>query len=93
MPVGLPDPSVHNICIKCRRWFKPDDGAMVVPEATGPIGKLRSSVAAITGDESAYRFICYSCAWRMRRNKIILWSCFAIVVAIALLVAWLRGEL
>jgi hypothetical protein len=93
MPVDLPDSSVHKICMRCRRWFEPNDGTMVLPEATGPISGLRRAAATIADDESALRFICWQCLRRRRRSKAIIWIAFAIVVGIALLAAWLRGQL
>ena len=93
MPVDFPDSSVHKICMKCHRWFDPADGTMVLPEATGPFGKLRSIAASIAGDDSALRFICWRCHRRRQWTKAILWTSFAVVLGIALQVAWLRGEL
>jgi hypothetical protein len=66
---------------------------MVLPEATGPVSRLNLAAASIAGDESALRFICYRCLRIRRRTKTIIWLTFAIVLGIALLVAWLRGQL
>ena len=93
MPVDLPDSSVHKICTRCHRWFDPDEGLMVLPEATGPVSRLRLAAASIAADERALRFICRRCLRARRATKAIIWLTFAIVLGVALLVAWLRGQL
>jgi hypothetical protein len=92
MPVTLPDSPVHKICMRCHRWFEPDDGTMVLPEAAGPISQLRRTATIIADDESALRFVCWRCLRGRRKTQAIIWIGFAVVVAIALLVGWLRGE-
>ena len=77
MPVFLPDPDLHKLCRRCRKWFEPDEGVLSLPEATGPISRLRQTAAIISGDERALRFICHRCAAVRRRTQIVLfrpWS-------------------
>jgi hypothetical protein len=30
--VGIPDPETHCVCIRCGKWFKPDQGSWVALE-------------------------------------------------------------
>jgi hypothetical protein len=65
---------------------------MVVLEPTGPITRLRRAAATFAGEERAF-FICRGCLRKRQRTKAIIWLVFAIVVGIALVVAWLQGQL
>jgi hypothetical protein len=93
MSTNHPDPSVHKLCMRCRRWFDADDGEMIIPEPTGPISKLRLAAATIAGDDSACRFMCHRCLRTRRRTKAVIWLAIAVAIGAAFLVAWLRGEL
>jgi hypothetical protein len=33
MPDKIPDPSVLKICMRCRQWFEPGEGKMILREA------------------------------------------------------------
>jgi hypothetical protein len=87
MPIDQPDASVHKICRRCRRWFDPSEGEMVLPEATGPISAIHSAAASIASDEPALRFICHACLRTRRRTKAIVWGAFAMAIGITFLVA------
>ena len=93
MAIRFPDASIHKFCMRCHRWFEPEEGCMILPEATGPISGLRRAAASIAGDDSAYRFICRRCLRRRWQFKIILWFASAVVIGLALLSAWIRGQL
>lgn len=79
MPIeGFPDSSKHKICIRCRRWFEPEEGGMVYPEAaTGlsaflgvlPPRFVRILITKAIGSESNLRFICCECLKRTRRER------------------------
>ena len=83
MPVDHPDPAVHKLCRRCRRWFDPVDGEMLLPEATGPLNSLRLAAASIAGDDSARRFVCHRCVRIRRRTKTVIWMALAIAIGIA----------
>ena len=92
MPVKIPDPSVHKICMRCRQWFEPDEGKMILREAGGPISGMTMAAASIAGIESQKRFICWKCHRARRLTKTVLWIAFFVAIGIALLVAWLQGR-
>jgi hypothetical protein len=93
MPVDIPDSTIHKICLKCHRWFEPEEGVLMEPESFSPLGRLRSVAKSIAGDEPDLRFICSRCLRRKQWTKAIIWISFAVVVGVAFLAAWLRGEL
>ena len=93
MPVEIPDPSVHKVCIRCHRCFRPDEGQLRIPEATGPLSGMRLTAASLAGDETSLRFICHGCIRARRITKAAIWSSLFILIGGALFVAWLRGEL
>lgn len=80
MPVeGFPDASKHKVCIRCHRWFEPEEGEMVYPEAaTGlsafvgvlPPRFVRILITKAIGSEANLSFICYECLRRTRRGRI-----------------------
>ena len=85
MPVeGMPEPSRHRICRRCQRWFEPDEGTMMAPEITGPVGALHSLRASL-GDKSVLRFQCKRCTKIRQITQIALWSALFIFVAVVLL--------
>ena len=85
MPVaGMPDTARHRICRRCQRWFEPEEGSIMPPELTGPVGasqRLRASL----GDTTVLRFQCARCTRIRRRTEITLWSILAILVLAILL--------
>jgi hypothetical protein len=35
MPIeGLPDPARHRVCMRCTKWFEPDEGSAAVVRRT-----------------------------------------------------------
>lgn len=84
---GLPDRETHGFCFYCHKWHKLSEGARVVPEATGPLTALRGIGAAVTGDESALKFVCHRCARRRRLTSRVL---FGILIVAALVVLLLE---
>jgi len=86
MPVeGIPDREHHRFCFYCHKWHYPEEGTLVVPEATGPLSAMRSLGAAITRNESALRFVCFRCQRRRRLIKRIIFVAFALIVGTVLL--------
>ena len=60
MPIeGMPDPQIHRICRRCGKWFEPEDGTLVAPEASGPLSVMRAARASF--DPSLLRFQCNRC--------------------------------
>jgi hypothetical protein len=92
MPINIPDPAVHKLCRRCRKWFDPADGELTFPEATGPASRLRIAAVRLAGDESALSFICHRCLRTRRITKVVLWVGLGLAAAIAMLVAWIQGR-
>ena len=92
MPVeGFPDASKHKICIRCRRWFEPEEGEMAYPEAgTGfsafvgvfPPRYVRILIAKATGSESKLKFVCRNCLKRARRLRAGCTVAFCVTMAV-----------
>jgi hypothetical protein len=39
MPIdGLPDPAKHRVCMRCTKWFEPDEGSAAVRQSRKPDG-------------------------------------------------------
>ena len=78
MPVvGFPDPDVHLLCRRCRKWHEPQEGSMRLPDATGPLCMLRNAAAKISGDTSGRTFICFRCQRIRRLTNLCLWGLLA----------------
>ena len=85
MPIeGMPDTKQHRICRRCQRWFEPDEGTLMTPELTGPVGASQSLRASL-GDTSVLKFQCARCTRIRRVTQIALWSALAIIAAVVLL--------
>ncbi len=82
---GIPDRSRHGYCFYCHQWLDLTDGTRTIPEASGPLSAMRATGAAMTGDESALKFVCHRCARRRRLTRRIIFTTFFVVVAIVLL--------
>ena len=62
MPItGLPNPHLHRLCRKCRRWHDQDEGSMCAPTIAGPLSFLRNLRATAMDDETVQYFICFPC--------------------------------
>lgn len=86
MPVeGFPDPARHKLCRRCRKWFEPNEGALMAPEATGPLGAVQGLRASLSGSEADLRFQCDRCTKVRRITKIALFLLFVAIVGIVLL--------
>ncbi len=103
MPVeGFPDASKHKICIRCHRWFEPEEGDMVYSwrgsslpiftDLAGFVRSTRGAVASAVGDETAMRSICHECKRKRRRRKLAVYAIFALLLAVVLLLE-LSGRL
>jgi hypothetical protein len=92
MPIeGMPDPEVHRICRRCGKWFEPGEGALMAPEATGPMGAMRAARASF--DPSLLRFQCNRCTRSRRLRGWWLWGTLLGLMALVLLaekMGWLR---
>jgi len=86
MPVeGTPGREHHRFWFYWHKWHYPEEGTLVVPEATGPLSAMRSLGAAITRNEPALRFVCFRCQHRRRLIKRIIFVAFALIVGTVLL--------
>jgi rubredoxin len=84
MPIeGMPDPQLHRICRRCGKWFEPEEGALMAPEATGPMGAMRAARAPF--DPSLMRFQCTRCTWIRRTTERVLWGALLAIFAMILL--------
>lgn len=73
MPVeGIPDPQVDRLCRRCGKWFEPQEGSLVAPEVTGPLGAMRAARATVDG--SLLRFQCRRCTRIRRTTQAVLWG-------------------
>src|ERR1700687_1669481 len=81
---AIPDPSCHRMCRRCRRWFKPEEGTLLAPEPTGPLGMMRSLRATVSGDSRGLRFQCHRCSRIRRTTQITLWALLLAMLAIVL---------
>ncbi len=82
---GIPDPSRQKICRRCRKWFDLEEGSLVRPAATGPLGSLRALRSNVLGRESDFQFQCHRCTAVRRVTQIVLWSLFLVVIATVLI--------
>ena len=88
MPVeGLPDPQRHRICRRCGKWFEPDEGTLMAPEATGPLGAMRAMRASF--DSSLLRFQCDRCTRIRRTRERVLWGALLVMIAIPIILEML----
>jgi hypothetical protein len=84
MPVeGIPDPALHRLCRRCGKWFEIDEGALLAPEVTGPLGAMRAMRASF--DSSLLRFQCDRCTRIRRRTQRVLWGAFLMMIAIPII--------
>jgi hypothetical protein len=83
--VGIPDRERHGFCFYCHQWKDLSEGTRVIPEATGPLSAMRATGAALTGDESALKFVCYQCARRRRLTRRILFGTLIAAILVVLL--------
>lgn len=79
---GIPDPQNHKICLRCRKWYQPEDGTMVYPEASGPISNLRIAAAKLADDDSKMRFICHRCIKVRKYTKVAIIGIFVFLVVL-----------
>lgn len=86
MPVvGVPNPELHRICRRCRKWFDPSEGTLVAPELTGPLSAMRATRTSIGQDASVLRFQCHGCTRIRRRMQTLLWVALVSLLALVLL--------
>ena len=79
----MPDPQIHRICRRCGKWFEPEEGTLMAPEATGPMGAMRAARASF--DPSLLRFQCNRCTWIRRTRERLLWGALLGFCALVLL--------
>lgn len=82
---GLPDRETHGLCFYCHKWYRLSEGTRLVPEATGPLTALRGIGGAVTGDESALKFVCHRCAKRRRLASRVIFGTLIVAVLVVLL--------
>jgi hypothetical protein len=88
MPVeGFADPKLHRLCIKCRKWFHPEEGIMDFQAATGPIGLILGVSARMAEHEGKLKFYCQACHAAARKRARAAWYAILSVVAAASVVA------
>jgi predicted nucleic acid-binding Zn ribbon protein len=81
MPIGgLPDPNKHRVCMRCTKWFEPDEGSAAVRQSFGLSGSIADGIRNAAGDADL-RFICHRCASVRRKRKLAIYG----VLALALL--------
>ena len=89
MPVkGSPDAERHRVCLRCKKWFEPDEGSMVRGERWRPLDWPRAMVNVPTAQTDA--FMCNHCQRIRAATKIAVWIAFLVVAAAAIFVGWLR---
>jgi hypothetical protein len=82
MPIeGLPDPAKHRVCMRCTKWFEPDQGSAAVRQSFGLSGGIADGIRSAAGDVDV-RFLCHRCA-SIRRNRR-----FALYAFMALALLW-----
>jgi hypothetical protein len=79
---GIPDPSHHKICRRCRSWFEPE-GSLVGPQFYGPFAMLRHLRIIVRGDKEL-RFQCRRCTRVRRITQIVIWSLLLAAVGVVL---------
>jgi hypothetical protein len=70
---GLPDPAKHRVCMRCTKWFEPDEGSAAVRESFGISGRIADGIRNSFGDADL-RFICDRCASVRRKRKLALYG-------------------
>jgi len=80
--LGIPDPETHCVCIRCGKWFKPDQGSWVALE-----GRFARNYSLSTGVGG--RFRCARCTRIRRLTKYGIWATFLGL----LLLVWLLTSL
>jgi hypothetical protein len=70
--------------MRCHKWHEPDEGVMVVPEATGPLSAMRQLGARLMCDESAMRFICHRCRRIRRITQYAIFGALALLILVVL---------
>ena len=96
MPIeGLADPKLHRLCVRCRKWFNPDEGVLDFPSATGPIGFIMGMSARVADDESKMKFYCLAChATRKKRKSSALTTILSLTAAAGAIGGlWYSGQL
>lgn len=86
MPIeGFPDTSVHRCCVRCRRWFFPNEGTDFVLPRT----RLAPTEFArvVSGVNDRVHFLCDGCARRRRHIRLIL---FGILIATVVVIYVLK---
>lgn len=82
--VEIPDPMIHKVCMKCRKWYEPTGGQSSMKSVTGLASSIARTVEAATGDPSDFKFICFSCSAKIKARKRIIWG--ALIAALGLVV-------
>ena len=89
MPVeGFPDPEKHLICIRCGKWYEPHEGEVRYPEASSPISGMALAARQFAGDESAKKFVCYSCLRKRKLTKAILFGALVFIIVLVLVLEY-----
>jgi hypothetical protein len=87
MPIeGFPDPQIHRICVRCRKWFWPDEGVDYVLPRARPAGvQLAREIAGI---QAPVRFMCKGCARARRRVRIVIFGTLLSLILALLVLKW-----
>ena len=88
MPIdGLPDPAIHRLCLRCRRWHEPSEGVTVFPDGPDiphdPISAVVVGLSHAMVPRTKERFICHACR---RRRRLITWSIYGALVLVLIAV-------
>jgi len=94
MPVeGLPNPTIHRLCRRCRRWHHLHEGSYEQVSSSGPFSWIINAYRRQADPDATMIFICTSCrrppatpAWVQALISL------AIVLAAALGAWWLYAS-
>lgn len=77
---GLPDPAKHRVCMRCSKWFEPDEGSLAVKQGFGLSGAIADGIRNSAGDADV-RFICDRCASVRGGRKYVLYGVLVLALA------------
>ena len=90
MPIeGPPDPEVHRLCIRCKKWHHPAEGRMLGPPSDAgatndPISSLVVGLRRLIVGPGKPRFICSRCYKIRKYTQLTVFVIFLVLVAAVL---------
>ena len=88
MPVeGFPDPTRHRLCLRCRKWYGPEEGATVQPEPASvaePTLGMFTALRSLCGVPPKPHFMCRRCLKVRRCVSAAIFATFGVLVALVL---------